>query len=226
MFGRFAVRSANPYVTYFEACASRINIAEKFAVCESSRLVATNVAAKRFRVRYEHLVIAVGEQPATFGVPGVREHCYFMKEVSDSVRLRKRIATQFEAAEFLTDEADLRGALRFVVVGGGPTGVEFAGTMSDFLFNEVLRNYRHMMPFTEVVLVQSGGSILPAFDMVLQDRAAENLRNLNVTVRTGVRVRSVLLPWKRMRGYCYCCSYGQPLPCRYISCTWYAHAVC
>lgn len=184
-----AVRSANPYVTYFEAAASRVNVAEKFVMCESSRLVATNVARLRFRVPYEHLVVAVGEQPATFGVPGVRDHAFFMKEVSDSVRLRKRIATQFEAAEFLTDEEELRGALRFVVVGGGPTGVEFAGTMSDFLFNEVLRNYRHMMPFTEVCLVQSGGSILPAFDKVLQDRAAENLATLNVHVMTGVRVR-------------------------------------
>lgn len=185
------VRSANPYVTYFEAAASRVNVAEKFVMCESSRLVATNVARLRFRVPYEHLVVAVGEQPATFGVPGVRDHAFFMKEVSDSVRLRKRIATQFEAAEFLTDEEELRGALRFVVVGGGPTGVEFAGTMSDFLFNEVLRNYRHMMPFTEVCLVQSGGSILPAFDKVLQDRAAENLATLNVHVMTGVRVTAV-----------------------------------
>lgn len=220
-----AVRSANPYVTYFEAAASRINVAEKYVMCESSRLVTTNVPSRRFRVPYEHLVVAVGEKPATFGVPGVREHAFFMKEISDSVRLRKRIATQFEAAEFITDEEELRGALRFVVVGGGPTGVEFAGTMSDFLFNEVLRNYRHMLPFTEVYLVQSGGSILPAFDKVLQDRAAENLTNLNVNVLTGVRVR--LMPSKRlvmlrllhwvlwMHGRCmlesagrWCCCYG------------------
>lgn len=158
-------------------------------MCESTRVVSTNVPRKRFMVPYEHVVIAVGEKTATFGVPGVREHCFFMKEVSDSVQLRKRISTQFEAAEYITDEEELRGALRFVVVGGGPTGVEFAGTMSDFLFNEVLRNYKRLLPFTEVRLVQSGGSILPVFDKVLQDRAAENLANLNVQVVTGVRVR-------------------------------------
>eukprot|EP00892_Ulva_mutabilis_P004213 jgi/Ulvmu1/2163/UM013_0006.1 len=185
------VRLANPYVTYFEAEATRINIAEKYAVCETSSVVNTNVPRKRFRVPYEHFVVGVGEQPATFGVPGVREHCFFMKEVSDSVRLRKRIATQFEVAEYITDKAALRGALRFVVVGGGPTGVEFAGTMSDFIFNEVLRNFKRLLPYTEVRLVQSQGSILPVFDKVLQDRAAENLANLNVKLVTGVRVTAV-----------------------------------
>jgi NADH:ubiquinone reductase (non-electrogenic) len=186
-----AVRSANPCATYFEAAAKEVDLEAQRVTCESASIVRTNVKKRRFIVPYDYLCVAVGEMPATFGVPGVREHAFFMKEVSDTVAMRKRIATQFEAAEYLRDgeEAALRGALRFVVVGGGPTGVEFAGTLSDFLFNDVARAYKRLLPFAEVVLVQSGGTILPVFDNVLQRRAAQNLEKLKVRVLTGVRVR-------------------------------------
>lgn len=88
------------------------------------------------------MVVAVGERPATFGVPGVAEHAFFMKEVSDTVALRKKIQESFELAALPgTSEEERRKVLHFVVVGGGPTGVEFAGTLSDFVRVDMAKKY-------------------------------------------------------------------------------------
>jgi NADH:ubiquinone reductase (non-electrogenic) len=82
-----------------------------------------------FEIEYDTLVVAVGEQPATFGVPGVAEHAFFMKEITDAVKLRRRTQEVFELAALPgTSEEERKRLLQFVVVGGGPTGVEFAGT--------------------------------------------------------------------------------------------------
>lgn len=77
----------------------------------------------KFQIPYDIMVVSVGEKPATFGTPGVEEHCFFMKEISDSVGLRQRIQQQFELATLPgNSEEDMKQALHFVVVGGGPTG--------------------------------------------------------------------------------------------------------
>lgn len=188
------MRSANPYVTYFEAEADSIDLKCKKAVCSSINHTGVLAPRRTFEIDYSFLFVAVGEQPATFGTPGVAEHCFFMKEVTDSVRLRKRISEQFEAAVFAEDEERIRALLRFVVVGAGPTGVEFAGTLSDFLFNEVRVVYPKLIDLAEVVLVQSGTTILPVFDAALQDRALHNLEKLKVRVLTSVRVCAFLAP--------------------------------
>ena len=173
-----AVRMSNPFITYLEAEATAVDIRQQRAICESVKVVASSTPLRTFSVPYDYLVLGVGEMPATFGTPGVRENCFFMKEVSDSVAIRKRISTQvcfsflcrfgryfgircrfgrvfssfetaiamdrkrlsdrfhafkqFEEAEFIYDEDQLRQVLRFVVVGGGPTGVEFAGAPNPF----------------------------------------------------------------------------------------------
>lgn len=73
---------------------------------------------------------------------GVAENCFFMKEISDTVSLRKKIQESFELAALpRTSEAERRKVLHFVVVGGGPTGVEFAGTLNDFVTEDLSKNY-------------------------------------------------------------------------------------
>ena len=75
------------------------------------------------QIEYDVLVCAVGERPGTFGVPGVEEYCFFLKEVTDTVALRQRIQEVFELASLPgLSEDDMHAALHFVVVGGGPTG--------------------------------------------------------------------------------------------------------
>ena len=88
-----------------------------------------------------------------------------MKEIPDCVGLRARIQNQFELAALpgTTDE-DMQQALHFVVVGGGPTGVEFAGTLSDFLRDDLKKKYPELMPYVRVTLLNSAQSILTQFD--------------------------------------------------------------
>ena len=131
------IRIANPFARYFEATCERVDLERRVASCTSA-VAYESGRRPTFEVPFDVLVVAVGEQPATFGVPGVAEHCFFMKEITDCTRLRPRIQGAFELAALPgTPEADIRRALHFVVVGGGPTGVEFAGTLADFLTQDL-----------------------------------------------------------------------------------------
>ncbi len=121
------MRSSNPLVEYYEALATKIDTKGKYIFCESVR---RDENAEPFRVAYDFLVVSIGMEPSTFGVPGVRENCYFLKDVDDARALRAAIVATFEAASLpsLTDEERVN-LLTFVVVGGGPTGVEFSGEL-------------------------------------------------------------------------------------------------
>lgn len=122
----------------------------------------------------------------------MQEYCFFMKETKDAVKLRNRIQEVFELAALPgTEEEDIRKLLAFVVVGGGPTGVEFAGTLSDFLRQDLKRKFPSLMPYVSVTLLQSAQSILTQFDSRLAARALETFEKTEVNVRTGVRVVEV-----------------------------------
>ncbi|GFR51585.1 hypothetical protein Agub_g14006 [Astrephomene gubernaculifera] len=207
------IRTANPCVTYLEAVCEEIDPEAKVAVCTST-FAYDDGRKPQFEIQYDKAVVAVGEQAATFGVPGVREHCCFMKEVSDAVGLRARIAQQFELASLPgTSAAERRAALSFVVVGGGPTGVEFAGTLSDFLREDLRRKYPGLVQHVRVTLLQSAQSILTQFDEGLGRQAMETLTSSGVEVRTGVRVVEVTQREVLLEG-------GERLP--YGVCVWSA----
>ncbi|KAI7841841.1 hypothetical protein COHA_004370 [Chlorella ohadii] len=202
------VRVANPFVDYFEASCDKIDLDNKVAYCTSKnaykdgRLPKFEVPCRFLLPVKMHttllewdddiLIVSVGEQPATFGTPGVAENCFFMKEIPDSVGLRQRIQNQFELAALPgTSEEDMKTALHFVVVGGGPTGVEFAGTLSDFLREDLKKKYPELMPYVRVTLLNSAQTILTQFDARMQQHAIENFKRVGVEVRTGMRVTGV-----------------------------------
>ena len=168
-----------------------LDVDAKVARCTAASTYADG-SRPTFEVPYDVVVVAVGEQSATFGVPGVREHCFFLKEIGDARALRQRVGTLFELAALPGTPDDVRRSLlSFVVVGGGPTGVEFAGTLSDFLRVDLKRRYPDLMPFVTVTLLQSGQSVLTVFSAGLQERALATLRREGVDVRLGVRVAAV-----------------------------------
>jgi len=185
------IRIANEYATYCEAKCTSVDLQAKVAKCTS--VIADGSGKKReFEVPYSKLVVAIGEQPASFRVPGVKENCFFMKEITDAVRLRKRIQEVFELASLPgTSPEEQSNFLHFVVVGGGPTGVEFAGTLSDFVREDLKRKYPELMQYVRVSLLQSAQTILMQFDADLAARAMTNFKNIGVEVRTGVRVTKV-----------------------------------
>jgi len=185
------IRTSNEFVGYLEADCETLDLKARVATCRSANTYAGGYRPT-FEVPYDLLVVAVGEQPATFGVPGVAEHCSFMKEVSDTVRIRNRIGEAFELASLPgTAEAERRRLLHFVVVGGGPTGVEFAGTLSDYVRSDLRRKYPALMRYVRVSLLQSAQGILTQFTSKLANKALEDLRSTGVEIRTGVRVVQV-----------------------------------
>ncbi|KAK9844058.1 hypothetical protein WJX81_003133 [Elliptochloris bilobata] len=185
------IRVSNRFVEYVGATCEELDVERKTALCVSS--VAYQGGRKpHFQINYDLVVVAVGEQSATFGVPGVAKYGFFIKEISDTIALRKRVQDCFELAALPgTPEADIRRALHFIVVGGGPTGVEFAGTLADFVRVDLRRKYPELMPFVRVTLLQSAQSILTMFDERLQRQALASFEKAGVEVRTGVRVVEV-----------------------------------
>ncbi|HEX2192824.1 MAG TPA: NAD(P)/FAD-dependent oxidoreductase [Acidimicrobiales bacterium] len=142
-------------------------------------------------VEYDFLVLAAGAVTDDYGVPGVREHAFGMKSLQDAIRLRNHVLAQFEAAD--ADPAGpADGALTVVVVGGGATGVELAGSLSE-LFRMVLAKDFPDLDHDQarVVLLEATDRLLGAFHPRLQGYAARRLADLGVEVRMGASVEQV-----------------------------------
>lgn len=140
---------------------------------------------------FDHLVVAAGSGTNYFGVPGAAEHALPLYTLTDSVSLRNQVLGAFEAAD--RDPATIEdGALTFVIVGGGPTGVETAGALAE-LFDKVLRRDFPATPVNRarVVLVEMGDTLLAPFQGRSQHHAINALRHRGVEVRLATRVESV-----------------------------------
>ena len=121
---------------YYEAECTKIDYARKVIVINDESEIKGATSATE--VPFDMLVVGVGAENATFGIPGVREHGLFLKEVADAQAIRKRIMDCVETASF-KDQSDeeRKRLLHMVVVGGGPTGVEFAGELQDFFAQDL-----------------------------------------------------------------------------------------
>ena len=113
-----------------------------------------------FTLEYDKLVVAVGAVPNTFNIPGVKENAFFLKEAQDARKIRARLHDCFEAASYpnLTTEEKKR-LLTFVIVGGGPTGVEFAGELHDFIGRDVSSKYRELAKHASVIMIEASGQV-------------------------------------------------------------------
>jgi len=148
---------------------------------------------EEFEVNYDKLVIAVGAQNNTYNIPGVPEHALFLKELRDARKIRLRLIECFERAVVpSTSDQERKRLLNCVVVGGGPTGVEFAGELCDFLWRDMPRAYPSIdVSNVRVTLVEAGSTILSSFHQSLVKRAITTLKRQGVDVRTGTIVKSV-----------------------------------
>lgn len=205
------VRVSNPEVVYVEANVLELDTQRKTALCRPAIALPSGELGPTFEIAYDVAVLAPGEQSATLGVPGVAEHSFYLKEVSDAVRLRKRVAECFELASLPgTSEEDMSTLLHFVVVGGGPTGVEFAGTLADYVRRDVARTYsRAIVGKVKVTLIQSAQTILSQFAKNLQGEALASLAGAGVEVRLGARV-------SRLDAGCVTLNTGETLHCGVI----------
>ncbi|MFO0928627.1 MAG: NAD(P)/FAD-dependent oxidoreductase [Gemmataceae bacterium] len=143
-------------------------------------------------VPYDSLIVATGSWHHYFGHPEWERFAPGLKTVEDATAIRRKVLTAFEQAEKSDDPVERQACLTFVIVGGGPTGVELAGAVAELACHTLRDNFRRIHPDTaRVLLLEAGERVLPTFPADLSARAEQSLRRLGVTVRTRTAVVGV-----------------------------------
>jgi NADH dehydrogenase len=143
-------------------------------------------------VPYDTLIVATGAKHSYFGQDNWQELAPGLKTVEDALEIRRRIFGAFEAAEKETDPEKRRALLTFVIVGGGPTGVELSGAIAELAYKTLEEDFRNIdTSETRILLLQGGDRILPFLAAELSIEAAKSLEKFGVTVCTKTRVTNI-----------------------------------
>jgi NADH dehydrogenase len=163
-----------------------------------AEVVAIDKAAREVRLAngstltYDVLIVCTGATHAYFGHDDWASHAPGLKTLDDALAIRRRILTAFERAEAEQDPARRTAWLTFAVVGGGPTGVELAGTLAEIARHTLRKEFRNIDPGSaRVLLLEAGPRVLATFPDALSAKAAAQLARLGVNVRTGVPVSRI-----------------------------------
>ncbi len=144
------------------------------------------------RLDYDSLIVACGAHTSYFGNDAWSEVTCGLKTLADAIELRNRIYGAFERAERTDDEQERRELMTFVVIGGGPTGVEIAGELAIISKDTMSRDYARIQPRdTRVILLDAGDRVVSAFSERLSRKAAKELASIGVTVRERTRVTGI-----------------------------------
>lgn len=175
-----AVLSGQQNASVILAEATSVDLAERKVILRDGELA------------YDYLIVAAGARHSYFAHPEWEEAAPGLKTLEDALAIRQRVLLAFERAERETDPERRQTLLTFVVVGGGPTGVELAGAIGEIACKVMTKDFRHIDPReARTILVEAGPRILPAFPASLSTKAESALRRLCVEVRTGALVTSV-----------------------------------
>lgn len=187
---RSILRSKRGHVQYFEAEASSIDPDRKVVrVTDNSEVKGETVETE---IPYDMLVIGVGAENATFGIPGVREHSCFLKEIGDAQNIRKKIMDCVETAAFKDQSPEeIDRLLHMVVVGGGPTGVEFAGELQDFFEEDIKKLIPDISDRFRVTLIEALPNVLPSFSKQLIEYTESTFKEEKIDIRTKTMVKKV-----------------------------------
>jgi NADH:ubiquinone reductase (H+-translocating) len=148
--------------------------------------------ADGFSIPYDYLVIATGATHSYFGQDAWAPFAPGLKRVEDATLVRRRVLEAFERAEVTASEVERRRLLTFVIVGGGPTGVELAGAIAELARVGMEKDFRKFDPATaEIILVQAGPRLLPAFPRSLSEVAHRSLTDTGVRVLVNSKVRLI-----------------------------------
>lgn len=202
---RGITRRSKGEVIYLEAEATNIDPKEKVVTLKQSTTVhsghsGSDTSSSKSTVsediitslNYDYLVVGVGAQPSTFGIPGVAEHSIFLKEVSDTIAIRKRLMDVIEAANILPKGDPERSRLLSIVVcGGGPTGVEIAGELQDYIDQDLKKWMPEVADELNVSLIEAMPHVLSSFNPKLVEYAQEVFKQTNIKLRTNTMVKKV-----------------------------------
>lgn len=183
---------------YYESSFTAIDKDAKLVHCRGQE-------GDECKIPYDKLVVGVGFQPNDFNIPGVKEHALFMKETADAGVFKDHVLERLEEADSYyffhgkggdadklseTQKAKIQDTLTFIVVGGGPTGVELAGELTDFFQKEGVKQYGHLGQFIRVHMFTY--DLLNSFDHSLQEYALKHLRQKQgVQIHLGAFVQKV-----------------------------------
>ena len=148
--------------------------------------------ANGLALRYDFLVLATGAAYSFFGHDEWAAYTHVLKTLDDALSIRERLLSAFEWAEECADPVQVKRLLTFAVIGGGPTGVELAGTMAELARTTLARDFKRIDPRSaRIVLCEAGSRLLSAFPQHLSDYALSALRTLGVEVRLGEAVNAI-----------------------------------
>jgi NADH dehydrogenase len=162
-----------------------------------AEIKSVNVAAKTVdigdrEIAYDYLILATGARHSYFGHDEWEKLAPGLKSLEDAVEIRRRLLLAFEYAEKITDESAKAAAMTFVVIGGGPTGVEMAGAIAEISRYTLAKDFRHIDPASaRVILVEGEQRVLSSFPDDLSVSAMEQLKQLGVEVRTGIHAKNL-----------------------------------
>ncbi|PQQ07243.1 external alternative NAD(P)H-ubiquinone oxidoreductase B3 mitochondrial [Prunus yedoensis var. nudiflora] len=178
-------------VQFSEAACLKIDAVNQKIYCRSN--VENNLnGQEEFVVDYDYLIVAVGANVNTFNTPGVVENCHFLKEVEDAQKIRRTVIDCFERASLpAVSEEERREILHFAIVGGGPTGVEFAAALHDFVNEDLVKLYPGVKDLVKITLLEAGDHILNMFDKRITAFAEEKFQRDGINVKTGSMVVKV-----------------------------------
>lgn len=141
---------------------------------------------------HDWLILATGARHSYFGRDDWAAHAPGLKTIDDATAVRRKVLLALERAETETDKARRQALLTFVVIGGGPTGVEMAGAIAELARKSVSRDFRSITPHcSRVMLIEGGGRLLPSFPEALSAKAKAQIESLGVEVRLGGRVTAI-----------------------------------
>jgi NADH dehydrogenase len=162
-------------------------------------------------VSYDYLILAAGSATHYFGMKSIEEHAFELKSLDKTVALRNHILESFERASREPDPAKRHALLTFVVVGGGPAGVEFAGSLQELIRHELTKDYPGLdMSETKIVLLEARGSILPFLPEKQRDYAVRKLTEMGIEVSQNTQVSGAECDKVLLAGPPSCISGGFP----------------
>lgn len=175
-----------------EVFANQQNVTVLMANVQSINVEEKTIQLFDDQINYDYLIIATGSRHSYFGKDEWEKHAPGLKTFTNALTIRERILLSFEIAERYYDKEDITPYLTFSVVGGGPTGVELAGSIAEVAKKSLFNNFRKINPEkTKIYLIEGSDRILEGYDEALSKKAKSALEKMGVTVLTGHHVTEV-----------------------------------
>src|SRR6266481_1911459 len=183
------------------------NMEVMLAEVQSVDVDARKIKTTDVEIAYDFLIVATGARHSYFGHNEWEKFAPGLKSLEDAIELRRRLLMAFEYAEKITHEAARKAAMTFVIIGGGPTGVEMAGAIAEIARYMLAKDFRHIDPSqAQIILIEGEPRLLAAYSEDLSESARRQLTQLGVQVRTNARVTNITEAGVQM--------HGEFIPCR------------